>query len=196
VIWYVARAGGVVAYLLLTFTVCLGIGLAGRARVPGFPRLAVNDLHRFAGILTGTFIAIHVGAILLDGYVHFSVAQVLVPLAASYRSLPVAFGIVAAELLIALAVTNRLRRVLPRKLWRGAHYLNFAVWASATIHGITAGTDNATLWLMAIYVAAIATVGVLACWRFAESAGAGGAGTPVSNQVTRTATHVRTRAAS
>jgi predicted ferric reductase len=187
-IWYIARAGGVVAYLLLTFTVCIGVGLAGRARVPGFPRFAVNDVHRFAGILAGTFITIHVGAILLDGYVHFTLPQVLVPLASSYRALPVAFGIVAAELLVALAVTNRLRRVLPRRIWRGAHYLNFAVWASATVHGITAGTDNTTVWLLATYVVAIATVVGLACWRFAEPASAGPTGPPVSNRVTRTAT--------
>src|ERR1700722_1791947 len=116
-IWYMARAGGIVAYLLLTFTVCAGIGLAGRARVPGFPRFAVNELHRFAGILTGTFIAIHVGSVLLDSYVHFSVPQVLIPFTSSYRALPVALGIVAAELLIALAVTNRLRKVLPRGMW-------------------------------------------------------------------------------
>jgi len=186
-IWYVARAGGVVAYLLLSFTVCVGIGLAGRARVPGFPRLAVNDLHRFAGILAGTFIAIHVGSVLLDTYVHFTVPQVLIPLADSYRPLAVALGIVAAELLIALAVTNRLRRVLPRRIWRRAHYLNFAVWALATTHGITAGTDNATMWLMAIYVTAIATVGGLACWRFAEPASAGAPESPRPQPVTRTA---------
>jgi sulfoxide reductase heme-binding subunit YedZ len=186
-IWYVARAGGVVAYLLLTFAVCAGIGLAGRARVPGFPRLAVNELHRFAGILAGTFIAIHVGAVLLDPYVHFSAVQALVPLADSYRPLAVAFGIVAAELLIALAVTNRLRKVLPRRIWRGAHYLNFAVWASATIHGISAGTDNATMWLMAIYVTAIATVCGLAYWRFAEPAKTGAPVPQRAKPVTRTA---------
>lgn len=186
--WYLARAGGVVAYLLLTFAVCVGVGLAGRARVPGFPRLAVNELHRFAGILAGTFIAIHVGAVLVDPYVKFSLPQALVPFSDSYRPLAVAFGIVAAELLIALAVTNRLRRVLPRRIWRGAHYLNFAVWASATIHGLAAGTDNATIWLIAIYVAAIATVAGLAYWRFAEPASVGHAQAQRPNPVIRTAT--------
>jgi methionine sulfoxide reductase heme-binding subunit len=185
--WYVARAGGIVAYLLLTFTVCAGLGLAGRAHVPGFPRFAVNELHRFAGILTGTFIAIHVGSILLDGYVHFSVAQVLIPFTSSYRTLPVALGIVAAELLMALAVTNRLRNVLPRRIWRRAHYLNLVVWALATTHGITAGSDNATPWLLAIYVIAIATVGGLACWRFAEPASVGPRAVPAPNPA-RTAT--------
>ena len=186
-IWYVARAGGVVAYLLLSFTVCLGVGLAGRARVPGFPRFAVNDLHRFAGILTASFIAIHVGAILLDSFVHFTVLQVLVPFTSSYRSLPVALGIVAAELLLALGVTNRLRKVLPKRIWRRAHYLNFAVWALATVHGIAAGTDNSSTWLMAIYIGAIATVGGLVCWRFGEP-GRGSAAAPVATPVSRTAT--------
>lgn len=96
-------------------------------------------------------------------------------------------GIVAAELSIALAVTNRLRRVLPRRIWRGAHYLNFAVWAAATIHGITAGTDNATMWLIAMYAAAIAVVGGLAYWRFAEPASTGTPRPPRSAPVTRTA---------
>ena len=185
--WYVARAGGAVAYLLLSFTVCAGVGLAGRARVPGFPRFAVTDLHRFAGILTATFIAIHVGAILLDGFVPFSVVQVLVPFTSSYRDVAVALGIVAAELLVALAVTNRLRQVLPRRIWRRAHYLNFAVWALATLHGITAGTDSASTWLIAMYVAAIATVGGLVCWRFAGPR-SGSAAAPVSTPVPRTAT--------
>ncbi|HWF72886.1 MAG TPA: ferric reductase-like transmembrane domain-containing protein [Solirubrobacteraceae bacterium] len=186
--WYLARAGGVVAYVLLTFTVCAGMGLAGRARVPGFPRLAVNELHRFAGILTGTFIAIHVGSILLDSYVHFTVPEVLIPFAASYRDVAVALGIVAAELLVALAVTNRLRKVLPRRLWRRAHYLNFAVWALATAHGFTAGTDSTAAWLLAIYAIAIATVGGLACWRFAEPASAGASGIPAPPPVSRTVT--------
>jgi predicted ferric reductase len=183
--WYVARAGGVVAYFLLTFAVCAGIGLAGRARVPGFPRLAVNELHRFAGILTGTFIALHVGAILLDGYVHFTVPQALIPFTSSYKTVAVALGIVAAELLMALAVTNRLRKVLPRRVWRRAHYLNFAVWALATIHGITAGTDSGAAWLLAIYVIAIATVGGLAWWRFADPTSGASPRVPVQNQVTR-----------
>ena len=187
-IWYMARAGGIVAYVLLTFAVCVGMGLAGRARVPGFPRVAVNELHRFAGILAGTFIAIHVGSILLDPYVHFSVLQTLVPLSDTYRPVAVAFGIVAAELLIALAVTNRLRRVLPRRTWRRAHYLNFAVWAAATVHGITAGTDNATMWLMAIYVIAIAAVGGLAYWRFAEPANTSAQAPTRANPVTQSAT--------
>ncbi len=53
---------------------------------------------------------------------------------------------IAAELLAALAVTNRLRRQIPHRLWRRAHYLNFAVWLLALVHGLTAGADTGTAW--------------------------------------------------
>ena len=70
--WYAARAGGVVAYLLVSASVLAGILLAGKKRVPGLPRFAVEDVHRFLGLLAGLFIAIHVGSIFLDTVVPFS----------------------------------------------------------------------------------------------------------------------------
>jgi hypothetical protein len=63
-------------------------------------------VHRFLGLLTGTFVVVHGGALLLDGYLPFSVGQLLIPGTAPYRPLAVSFGVVAAELLAALAVTT------------------------------------------------------------------------------------------
>jgi hypothetical protein len=61
------------------------------------------------------------------------------------------FGVVAAELLVALAVTNRYRARLSYRFWRRAHYLNFAVWLFALVHGLTAGTDAFTTWALMLY---------------------------------------------
>ena len=58
--WYVARAGGVVAYVLLTATVLVGLAMSGRARLRRWPRFAVEDVHRFAGLVTWSFIGVHV----------------------------------------------------------------------------------------------------------------------------------------
>ena len=77
--WYAARAGGVIAYLLVSACVLAGILLAGKRRVPGLPRFAVEDVHRFLGILAGVFVAVHVGAIALDTVVPFSLTQLVVP---------------------------------------------------------------------------------------------------------------------
>jgi hypothetical protein len=88
-----------------------------------------------------------------------------VPFVASYRTLYTALGIVAAELLLALAITNRYRGRLPYRFWRRAHYLNFAVWGGATVHGLGSGTDRSTPWLLALFTASVAVVLGLAVWR-------------------------------
>jgi methionine sulfoxide reductase heme-binding subunit len=170
-LWYTARAGGLLAFVLLTASVVLGLALSGRARLKQWPRLAVEDVHRFTGLLAGTFVGVHVLALLLDTYVPFSLAQILVPGTASYRPLPTALGVVALELLAALALTNRYRKHLPHRLWRRAHYLNFAVWAAALVHGITSGTDSGKVWEVALYAVAAGSVAGLLVWR----AGGGGA---------------------
>jgi hypothetical protein len=148
--WYAARAAGVVAYVLLTIVVSLGLTMSSRRRLERWPRFAIEELHRFGGILVGTFIAIHIVTIAIDSYLRFSLAAILVPFAASYRPLWVALGIVAAELLLALAVTNRLRERMPYARWRAFHYANFAVWTAATVHGLASGTDRSSVWLMAL----------------------------------------------
>jgi hypothetical protein len=167
--WYAARAAGVLAYGLLTSGVLLGVLLAGRARLPRWPTFAVTDVHRFVGLLIGAFVALHVLFIALDSYVHFSLVQLLVPGTSSYRPLWVALGIVAAELLVAIAVTNALRKRLGHRVWRRVHYLTFAVWAGATVHGIGAGTDSNTVWLRLLYVVSIASVLGALAWRIGRA---------------------------
>ena len=140
-IWYAARAGGVLAYVLLSASAVLGMVLA-RKRTPPWPKFAVEEVHRFLTILTGVFLAIHVGALLADSYTPFSLGQVLVPFASSYRPFGTALGIVALELLVAVALTNLVRRRIPRRLWRRAYFLTFGVWGAATLHGVPLRKDG------------------------------------------------------
>ena len=147
--WYAARAAGIVAYLLLTAVVLVGVGLAGKVTVPQLPRFAVTEVHRFGGLLVGAFVALHVATIAIDSFLPFSPAQLAVPFLATYRPFWTGLGIVAAELLIAAAISNRLRTRLPYRAWRRIHYVNFVIWAGATIHGIGAGTDLRAPWLVA-----------------------------------------------
>jgi sulfoxide reductase heme-binding subunit YedZ len=161
--WYVVRAGGLVAFLLLTATVLLGLTLSGRARLPGWPRFAVEDVHRFVGILTGTFVALHGLTLLVDGYYPFGPLDLVLPGTAPYRPVATAAGVVGAELLAALALTNHYRRRIPYRLWRAAHFVNFPVWLLALVHGVAAGTDSGTAWGLALYaIAAGSVAGALA----------------------------------
>lgn len=164
--WYAARAGGVLAYVLLSTVVVFGLGMSGKQTLKRWPRFAIEDVHRFLGILTGTFIVTHIVAIAIDAYLPFSLVSLFVPLLSKYRAVWVALGIVAAELLLALAVANHYRdRGLAYQVWRKTHYLNFVVWTAATLHGLGSGTDRSAVWMLAIYAVAIAAVVGLTVWR-------------------------------
>lgn len=170
--WYAARAAGVVAYALLTSGVLLGVLLGGRARLRRWPAFAVTDVHRFVALLAGAFVALHVAAVLLDGYVHFSLAQALLPGASSYRPFWTALGTVALELLTAIGISNLLRKRLGHSRWRRIHYLTFAVWAGATAHGVGAGTDVGAEWLRLLYVVSVGGVAAAVAWRVGRAAAA------------------------
>jgi sulfoxide reductase heme-binding subunit YedZ len=157
-IWYTERAAGIVGYVLVTLLVVIGLMLSNRVRTRRWPMFAIEDVHRFVGILAGVFVALHVTLILFDTFIPFSLGQVLVPFTASYRPLATGLGTVALELLIAVAIANALRRRIPHRLWRGVHYLGFAVWATVTVHGLTAGSDRHDLWLLAIYIISVTAV--------------------------------------
>jgi sulfoxide reductase heme-binding subunit YedZ len=164
--WYVARAGGVVAYVLLSAVVAVGITMAGKKSMRRWPKFAMEDVHRFGGILVGTFVIIHVVSVAIDSYLPFSVLSLIVPLVGHYRPVWTSLGIVAAELLLALAVANHYRnRRISYVFWRKAHYANFAVWGAATLHGLGSGTDRSTPWLLAIYAISVGTVCALIAWR-------------------------------
>jgi sulfoxide reductase heme-binding subunit YedZ len=168
--WYAARAAGVVAYALLTSSVLLGVLLAGRARLPRWPSFAVTDVHRFVSRLTGVFVAIHVFGLLLDRYAHVSVVTLVVPGASSYRPFWLALGTIALELLLAVALSNLLRKRLGHVRWRRVHYLTFGVWIAATAHGIGAGTDATAGWLRVLYLVSIGSVALALTWRVAREA--------------------------
>ena len=156
-VWYTARAAGLVAYLLLSGSVVLGAVLSGRARLT-WPRFAVEELHRFLTILTGVFIVIHGGSLLLDRVVPISLGHELVPFSTSYRPFAVGLGIAAAELMAAIGVTTLLRDVMPRRIWRRAHYATIAVWAFASVHGVLVGSDRGDPWFAGIVAASVSAV--------------------------------------
>jgi methionine sulfoxide reductase heme-binding subunit len=165
-IWYAARASGVAAYVVLSLVVSLGLLLGGKVQNRRWPRFSMEDVHRFGGLLVGSLIGIHVLAIAADSFLPFSLTQLLVPFTSRYRPLWTGLGIAAAELLLALAITNHYRRRLPYGFWRTAHYLNFAVWTLASLHGLMAGTDRGAAWLAILYGVSVATVFMLLLWRF------------------------------
>jgi predicted ferric reductase len=139
------------------------------------------DLHRFLGGAAVIFLAVHIVTIVLDTYVHFGLVEVLVPLAATWRPGPVAWGIAAMYLLGAVELTSLARAHLPKRIWDTSHYVAFPLFLFASIHALTAGTDRGSGALRLAVFGAGAAVAALTAVRAAEVArhGTGRARTPL-----------------
>jgi len=171
--WYLARAGGIVAWLMLTASVLWGIAsstdMFRRWRRPAW----LVDLHRWLGALTVAFVAVHLIALVADSYVHFDVVDLVVPFASEWKPLPVALGVVALWGLVAVEVTSLAMRRLRRRTWHTIHLLGYGVFALGSFHGITAGTDATKPMYLATTIASMLAVGWATLHRIRPGAGAG-----------------------
>lgn len=162
--WYVARASGMVAGVLLVLTMVWGLLASTKyLRRPGLPAWLV-DLHRGLGGLTVGFIALHLVALVADGTVHFSWAELFVPFASAWRRGPVAWGIGAFWGLVIVEGSSLLQRRIGRRTWRRLHFLAYPVALFAAVHAATAGTDasNPLFQLISIGSIVLLTLMVIA----------------------------------
>jgi methionine sulfoxide reductase heme-binding subunit len=163
--WLLARASGLTAYVMLTFSVLAGLVVKSRP-FRALKPAAVTDLHRILAMLGLGALAGHAVALVLDSTVHVSVPGLFVPGLISYRPVWTSFGILAAELMVLVYASFSLRKHIGPKNWRRLHWATYAIFAAATVHGIAAGTDASRPWAFALYVGAVGSVAAAAAWRF------------------------------
>jgi hypothetical protein len=140
--WYVARSSGIVAWAMVAGSVGWGLLMTTHALGRRVRRPWLLDLHAFLGAAGVVFTVVHVITILLDSYVHFGLAEVLVPLATAWHPVAVAWGIVATYLLVAVEATSLLRKRLSHRIWKWTHMSSFPLFVLMTVHGLSAGTDR------------------------------------------------------
>jgi methionine sulfoxide reductase heme-binding subunit len=167
-LWYATRATGVVALVLLTGTLVLGILTAGRARSRSWPAFAQADLHKRVSLLAMVFLAFHVLTSVLDTYVHVGWAAIIVPFGSPYRPVWTGLGTVGVDLMLAVALSSALRQRISAATWRGIHWLAYGSWPVAMAHSLGMGTDAAQLWMDSLAAACtLAVVGSVA-WRISD----------------------------
>jgi methionine sulfoxide reductase heme-binding subunit len=170
VFWYASRATGIVALLLLTAVLVLGILVNRQGRLPGLPRFAVTDIHRNLSLLTLAFIAIHVLTAVLDTYVHIPLLSAVVPFASGYERLWLGLGAISLDLMLAMIVTSLLRGRMNRVLWRTIHLLAYASWPIAFAHSLGSSKDLQQGWLLYLAVGCALIVAAAVIWRLVHAA--------------------------
>ena len=171
-LWYLTRASGVVTLILLTVTVVLGVANVNRAQAAGWPRFVVEGLHRNASLLAVVMLCVHIATTVLDPFASISLVASIVPFIGNYRPIWLGLGTLASDLLLAIALTSIVRRRLGQRTWRATHWLAYACWPIAVVHGLGTGSD-ARSWLLVVTVICVLAV-VLASWWRAASGWHGG----------------------
>jgi sulfoxide reductase heme-binding subunit YedZ len=173
-LWYLARGAGVVSLLLLTVVVALGIATRSGRPAFGLPRFAVVAVHRNASLLAVLLLTVHIGTLLLDPYAQLRLVDVVMPFDGARRPLWLGMGTLAFDLIAVLVLTSLLRHRLGRRSWRAVHWLAYAAWPAAVLHGLGNGTDAGHAWFRAIAACCIAAAAAGLLWRcsagFAEHA--------------------------
>jgi methionine sulfoxide reductase heme-binding subunit len=164
-LWYASRATGVVSLLLLSLVVIFGIIVNRQGRLPGLPSFAVTGLHRSLSLLAVLFIAVHVATAIIDPYVSIGLAAVVIPFVSAYEPFWLGLGAVALDLIAALIVTSLLRARISRRFWRGVHWLAYAAWPVALVHGFGASPDLRSGGLRALAIGCALAVGAVGLWR-------------------------------
>jgi methionine sulfoxide reductase heme-binding subunit len=168
--WYASRATGIVALLLLTAVLVLGILVNRQGRLPGLPRFAVTSLHRNLSLLSVAFIVVHVITAVLDTFVSIPIAAGVIPFASSYERLWLTLGAVSFDLMLAMIVTSLLRGRINRILWRAIHLLAYLSWPIAFAHSIGASKDLQQGWLLDLAIGCAVIVGAAVAWRLVNAA--------------------------
>ncbi len=164
--WYLARSSAMVAYVLLWLSMLAGLMMTSRlARLwPGGP--VAFDLHQHTSLLGLAFALFHALILLGDRYIQADLRQILVPFAyADHQPLWVGLGQVGLYLLALVGLSFYVKAWMGRSAWRLIHFLSFALFALALIHGIFSGTDSANPWIQGLYWASGGSVLFLFCYR-------------------------------
>ena len=164
--WNLTRATANVAWALLLLTMVWGVLLSTRA-LKSFDRPAwLRDLHTWLGGLALSFTVLHMATLIMDNYVDFTLADVLVPMSSSWKPIPVTLGIVGFYILVAVQGTSLVMNRMRRETWRGIHMLSYVLFGLVIVHALTAGSDvgNPVFTYFSVVVAMAGTMTASIRW--------------------------------
>ena len=171
-LWYLTRGTGLVALVLLTASVVLGITEVTRWTSPRFPRFVTAALHKNISLLVLAFLTVHIVTAIVDSFAPIGWLDVVIPFHSPYRPLWLGLGAVAVDLLLALTITSLLRNRIGYRAWRAVHWAAYACWPVAFLHGLGTGSDTRVHWSLVLSLACLAAVVAAVAWRLSTARGA------------------------
>lgn len=161
--WYLTRASGIVAYMLMAASTIWGLLLSTKLIKQVVPPALSLAMHNYLSWGAIGLSAFHAFVLLFDKYYSFSLIHLLVPFTGPYSPIWVGIGIIGFYIMLTTAGSFYFRKQIGQKRWRKLHYLTFAAFILTTLHSWTAGTDH--VQLAAMYLASGISVLFLTVYR-------------------------------
>jgi predicted ferric reductase len=159
--WYIGRASGILAFILLTIVVVNGLLMTTRLVFRFLPPALNYEMHRFFSWMALIAVMGHFVSFTFDTYLKITLAEGLIPftLIRDFPSLSgyslrwaIGIGTVAMYGIIAQVLTSQLKgRFIGLKPWRRLHYLGFPTYLLFLAHGFFSGTDSQSWWMIWLY---------------------------------------------
>jgi len=140
--WYITRSAGWIAYFLLWFSTVWGLALPSKIISRYLSPTFAFDFHEFISLFSIGFVSLHVGVLLLDRYLPYSLAQILVPFLSPYRPFWVGIGVLCFYLILLVTITFYLRSRIGMQKFRAIHLLSLLAYLGTVLHAFLAGTDS------------------------------------------------------
>jgi methionine sulfoxide reductase heme-binding subunit len=172
--WLASRASGLVALVLVTISVGLGLAMAGKVmRRPGLSRKlrAIHEQTALAGIIA---IAVHGITLLGDPWLHPGLSGIAVPFTMGFRPQWTGLGILGGYLAALVGLSFYARRRIGPRLWRKAHRATVVVYLLGLVHAFGAGTDASTVWFRWWVLMTAPLIGGLFVYRILSGGDKGG----------------------
>ncbi|NTW14716.1 MAG: hypothetical protein HGA31_06875 [Candidatus Moranbacteria bacterium] len=169
--WYLARAAGILAFILLSASTIFGLVISSRAFIKIVPGVDAFEFHRTLSFASVIAVILHFTSLFFDQYFRLTPAEALVPFLFSRTGIvasagydiriPLALGVIAFYLVIVLVLTAEFRAKMAPNMWRIIHYVSFTAYPLFLLHGFMSGTDSKEGWMRAIYILSVALVASL-----------------------------------
>ena len=169
-LWYTTRAAGAVSLVLLTAVLVLGILSALRFKTATWPAFLTTGLHRNVALVALVFLGLHVVTAVIDPFTSLGWLTAVIPFSSYYRTFWLGLGTIAFELIVAIVVTSLVRRFVGHGAWRAIHWLTYAAWPVAVVHGLGTGTDAWSVWFMALTFVCCVAAGAAVAFRLLNPA--------------------------
>jgi predicted ferric reductase len=165
VMWFITRAAGFTSYLLIWLSVAWGLAVSNKILDHLLHRQITYDFHQFISLLAIGFLFLHIGVLLFDRYLPYSLTQILVPFLSPYRPIWVGIGVIGFYLTLLVTVTYYLRGRIGMKAFRSIHVLSLVAYLGATVHGFFSGTDSPLISVQLLYAGTfLVTVFLMVYW--------------------------------